>query len=412
MNKYLDEYSMRQASIFELRTIARDMGVNSPTIYKKEDLIEKILKIASGEEKPQMPKSRQGRPPKKKIGSFIDESSNVRLDAFNNFANQKIRDMSLNKKDFDNTEFSQSWVLACPNTFNYSSEEDTNNSKFLYESKIGYLYIMEDGSGFIFQMGRSADADTAVFISNKTIVDFGLKNGDLVECVCKKIISNETRYLTEIKSINNVDIKDYKKEDRINFETIKLKKPSDKKLFNFEKKYDVLNNIGLATRNILKCKNLKNYIELSNQIAGQNEGCVVVNINLEVLPEDIDLIEYGPNNEVFYTLYGDSKKQNALLINLAIERIKRLVEQNKNVFVLVNEVGKLIKYQNFSLDYQSNDVKYKSLDSVYKLLTLARYLDDNKSVTILCMFKNFVFAEKAIIIEEELDNLNCNFIEM
>ena len=59
-----NEVSMRQASIFELRTLARNMGVNSPTTLKKEQLIERILKIVNGEEKPSLPKSRAGRPPK------------------------------------------------------------------------------------------------------------------------------------------------------------------------------------------------------------------------------------------------------------------------------------------------------------------------------------------------------------
>ena len=204
MKNYLDEYSMRQASIFELRTLARDMGVNSPTIYKKEQLIDKILKIANGEEKPYVPKSRQGRPPKKKIVSFIENNSKNPFAEVENFSNEKICNMSLNKKDFDNTEFSGSWILACPNTFNYSCDEGVENSKFLFENKTGYLFTMQDGSGFLFQEGRSANADTAIFISNKTIVDYNLKSGDLIECVCKKIISNETRYLTEIKKVNGL----------------------------------------------------------------------------------------------------------------------------------------------------------------------------------------------------------------
>ena len=172
-----------------------------------------------------------------------------------------------------------------------------------------------------------------------------------------------------------------------------------------------LGNVELASRNIYKCKSLKKDIGISCKINGLNNAATLININLEVLPEEEALLKYGPNIEVFYTMHGDTEKQNNLLVSLAIERIKRLVEQNKHVVVLVNDITKLIKYQNFSLGNQSNDVKYKSLDSVCKLLTLARFIDENKSVTLLCFFKNQVFANNSILIEDEFDNLNCNVID-
>ena len=58
-----------QTSIFELRDIARTIGVYSPTIYKKEELIDKMFRIINGDDKPYVPKSRQGRPPKNLSGA-------------------------------------------------------------------------------------------------------------------------------------------------------------------------------------------------------------------------------------------------------------------------------------------------------------------------------------------------------
>ena len=60
--KNIDEITMRNMGIFDLRNLARDVGVLSPTTCKKEELIEKILQILSGEKEPQVPKNRQGRP--------------------------------------------------------------------------------------------------------------------------------------------------------------------------------------------------------------------------------------------------------------------------------------------------------------------------------------------------------------
>ena len=101
----IDEYSMRQASIFELRNMARDMGVNSPTVLKKEELIDKMLKIIKGEEKPQMPKSRQGRPPKQTLAISNKNSANANYENMFRFREKIIAENSSdalidNRKDF------------------------------------------------------------------------------------------------------------------------------------------------------------------------------------------------------------------------------------------------------------------------------------------------------------------------
>lgn len=57
-NKYED------LGIYQLRVLAREMGVKNATIYKKEDLIIKIRNIENGKTKPYVRKTKQGRPAK------------------------------------------------------------------------------------------------------------------------------------------------------------------------------------------------------------------------------------------------------------------------------------------------------------------------------------------------------------
>lgn len=51
--------------IYELRTLAREIGVRDATIHKKMDLVKKIEEIENGTVKPYIRTSKQGRPPKK-----------------------------------------------------------------------------------------------------------------------------------------------------------------------------------------------------------------------------------------------------------------------------------------------------------------------------------------------------------
>ena len=51
MNNYTRD-NLDKLGIYELRTLAREVGVYSPTTLKKNELMDQILNIVSGKEKP------------------------------------------------------------------------------------------------------------------------------------------------------------------------------------------------------------------------------------------------------------------------------------------------------------------------------------------------------------------------
>lgn len=64
MQNLKEYYFYDKLSIFELRNLARECGVKLPTTLKKKDLIQKIINIKKGIEKPYIKKNNQGRPHK------------------------------------------------------------------------------------------------------------------------------------------------------------------------------------------------------------------------------------------------------------------------------------------------------------------------------------------------------------
>lgn len=409
MSKYLDEYSMRQTSIFELRNIARDMGVLSPTIYKKEDLIKKLLKIISGEEKPQMPKTRQGRPPKKTLSSqnFNNAISGENLVSFKNCLLEENENNVANLKyDFKSPITGGYSVLASPE-FVYGDEGVFKDDNLNTKTEIGYFHLVQNKYGYIFEVGRTKNVENVICVPENFIAEFNLKSGDLVECVSKEVVSTKTKYVLNIKSVNGYSNKN---KNRKTFEQMEID-------FNF-KNQDVfldnslpISNSKLGTRNIILTPTLKTFNLLTNKINNNKNFCVV-SLILDALPEDIAQISFENENETFYTILGDSEKQNNITVNLAIGRVKRLAEENKNVVLLVNDIKKMIKYQNFLYDYGFEDLKNKSLDTTYSLLSLARNLKQGNSITIYALLKtakNNLFDN---IIINELDNMNCNFYNM
>ena len=74
-NMKLTKEELENYCIYDLRTIAREVGVKAPTVLRKEQLLDEILLILSGEKQPNFT-SKRGRPVKK-LG--IDISKTVQI---------------------------------------------------------------------------------------------------------------------------------------------------------------------------------------------------------------------------------------------------------------------------------------------------------------------------------------------
>ena len=64
MENKINNDLLKKMGIYELRELARQVGVESPTTKKRAELCEQILKISSGEIKPSHSSVNKGRPPK------------------------------------------------------------------------------------------------------------------------------------------------------------------------------------------------------------------------------------------------------------------------------------------------------------------------------------------------------------
>lgn len=390
MDKYnLNEYSMRQSSIYELRNIARGVGVLSPTTLKKEELIEKVLKILSGEEKPQMPKNKKGRPPKNLFGT--KNVTNMADFGSNNF---------LTQQDTSNTE-----IAILSSKKNYEDEVYYNSTQGKVEERTGY-YSEYDGSGFIFECGKVSNVDTAILVHKNIVETNKIKIGDLIKCKCRSFITNNTSFLTEVLETNN-NIKQINNGQ--NFEQMEIIS-NTKAVINSNK----FNNLYLGSRNIFYVNNALQFSSIFEDLNVKNSNQTPIkflNLKLDVLPEDLNSLKTNNTNNIenFYTLMGDSAKQNVFTIELFISRIKRLAELNYNVFVVVDDILKLVKYKNFVEGNSIKDIKNKSLDFCYKLLSTARCFANN-SVTLFVGIKSSIKDNFYNTIVEELANLKCNFL--
>lgn len=386
--KYLNEYSMRQASIYDLRNIAREIGVNSPTTLKKEELIDKVLKILNGEAKPEMPKSKQGRPPKKIFTNsdlLQQKSSNEDL-----FFDEPITNVNM-----------QDEIGVLSSSKNFEDEVEYDNYEYSMETKTGYYYKMNDGTSFVFECGHVSNVDLAILVPKNIVQEYNLQNGDLVKCKCKKIMAKDIRFLTEVLEINF-----NKKANAKSFSNMEVVTSN-----NQLPDCSIFPNAQVGSRNIAVINTKQQFMSVLNYYSNiDEENTKVVTLSLEVLPEDENNYKCAKSNcENFYTLVGDSTKQNVFTIELVIDRIKRLAELNFNVIVCVEDLIKLVKFKNFLEGYSIKDIKNKSLDLCLNLLTTARCFKNN-AITVFAGLISRTKDDFVNTIIEELYSVNCNIV--
>ena len=390
---YLNEYSLRQSSIYELRNIGREVGVLSPTTLKKEDLIKKILKILSGNEKPEMPKNKKGRPPKK---LFIKK---------NYLGNNDVKYKN-NYLDNKNTLNQDDEISILSSRKNYENEIHYESLEDQVEEQTGY-YTEYDDSGFIFECGKVSNVDSAILVHKNLVEKYDIKCGDLIKCRYRNLVANNTRFLTEVLEKNNNDGKQLNNE--VKFENLEI--VSTTKTLSSTKKFK---NVYYGSRNILFVDRELDFNNIYEELileCSPTSKTKFLNLKLEVVPEELKNFKKHNNEmiENFYTVVGDNTKQNIFTVELFINRIKRLAELQYNIFITIDNILKLVKYKNFIEGNSIKDIKNKSLDLCFNLLSTARNFSNN-SVTLFAGIKNLIKDDFYNNILEELSNVKCNFL--
>lgn len=336
MNNYFNRETLMQSSIFELRNIARDIGVYSPTIYKKEELIDKIFEIVNGEVKPHVPKSKQGRPPK----------------SLSLTAKKSMFDKILPTDLQYNMDEEESSCLVLSESVRTYLEDNHEKSKVTFEVS-GVLDITSFGYGFLRNPNTHYTAFEGAYVSQNIIAQNNLKDGDKIFGKAKMLEDNKPSVLFEI--------------DRVEGETA---------IVNFDAEpvsYSVVpldfggvDNFFVGSANMLtQVKNHKTPI--SNYLKNiDNHNYTVLYAGLELNKED-ELALKDFSFEKYYTLMTALPIEHISLIRFVLARAKRLAMQGKDVVLVIDSLDRVLKNQNLANKKNIFDIDQNTLNLVKDL---------------------------------------------
>ncbi len=477
MEKYTKQ-DLESKSIFEMRALAKEVGVSAPTKLNKADLVNLVFKISNGEmEPPAAP--RRGRPKKGENTEKTIETSQNTVDAvksepqksdvlkiekngqteefvrpkfqptyrstsygnnngynnnngygnnnykngnFNNNQYQKPQNQQKrNFNDFQNGNggFNKNNGYQNNGYNNYNNNGYNNqsgglqkqnqqqvqnfNTQVLNEGKEveeellereGYLEINPDGYGFLRVLNGTFNEMDA-YVSTMKIKQYGLRRGDYVHSLCKKVQEGRPAAVVTVTKINGIDAETLG--IRPNFDDLVPIYPNERlRLETTPREYatrciDLVSPIGKGQRGIIVSPPKAGKTTLLKMIAAaiaQNYPEVELKVLLiDERPEEVTDMQRSIKGEVVYSTFDELPEHHTKTAEMLLERAKRLVESGKDVVVLLDSLTRLARAYNITIPPTgrtlSGGIDPGALHSPKRFFGSARNIENGGSLTII-----------------------------
>ncbi|MEG1645728.1 MAG: transcription termination factor Rho [Clostridia bacterium] len=375
---------LSEHSLFELRYIGREFGVQSPTSLKKDELISSILEIISGTQPPQ--KSRRGRPPKSLF-------HNVNGANGEDFVYDSTTEQDFVAEDSNDTYLEDTIVeedVAPPVV-----EEVQDTSTF---TKEGILDIHPDGYGFL-RAENCEHGDKDAYVSSKIIRMLGLRRGDYIVGLAKQANENKPAGVTKVTLVNDMPSDTVK--FRPNFDNLVPIYPNERFSLEFTKTaakndyaircIDLIAPIGKGQRAMIvsppkagKTTLLKN---IANSIACNYPEVKLIVLLVDERPEEVTDMQRSIRGEVVYSTFDETPEHHTKAAELVVERAKRLVELGQDVVIIMDSLTRLARAYNLTIPPTgrtlSGGIDPGALHNPKRFFGSARNIENGGSLTIV-----------------------------
>ena len=260
----------------------------------------------------------------------------------------------------------------------------------------GVLEVLADGFGFL-RFNNYKPGEEDIYVSPTQIRRFNLKTGDEITGDARPSLE-EDKYspLLFVKKINGDSLEDAL--GRTNFEKLTPVYPEEKlKLETGEKEkfasrlLDIIAPIGKGQRGIIVAPPKAGKTTLIKQIA-QSISKNYPDIKLIVLliderPEEVTDMRRSIDGEVIASTFDQTPESHTKCAEMVLERAMRLVEQKKDIVILMDSITRLARAYNLTVTPTgrtlSGGLDPDALIKPKKFFGAARNIEEGGSLTIL-----------------------------
>lgn len=268
----------------------------------------------------------------------------------------------------------------------------------------GVIEVLQDGFGFL----RSPDSNYLpgpddIYVSPAQVRRFGLRTGDTVEGEIRSPQNNERYFaLTKIDRVNFDDPELLR--HRINFDNLTPLYPDERLVLETKnirtnnnnqdttsRVIDLIAPIGKGQRALIvapprtgKTVMLQN---IANSITTNHPECFLIVLLIDERPEEVTDMARSVKGEVISSTFDEPASRHVQVAEIVIEKAKRLVEQKRDVVILLDFITRLARAYNTTIPSSgkvlTGGVDAHALQRPKRFFGAARNIEEGGSLTII-----------------------------
>ena len=357
--------NLESLTLLELKKLAKDNNIRNISKLKKEELIEVLKSIQNN--------------------NFEEEEYDE--DELDDIEEEEVIEKEQPRRRYDASD-DEAELEEAQNAVAYqvNNEED--------EIIEGILEVLPDGYGFL-RGDNYLSSPKDVYISPIQIRRFKLVTGDLVKGISRCKEGEKFPSLIFVGEVNGEhpekaakrtrfeDLTPIYPNERLHLETVKSNYAT--------RMMDIISPIGKGQRGLIvaqpKAGKTTLLKEIANSITANNPECELIMLLIDERPEEVTDMKRSIKGQVIYSTFDELPEHHAKVAEMVIERAKRLVEQKKDVVILLDSITRLARAYNLVVPASgrtlSGGIDPASLHKPKKFFGAARNIEDGGSLTIL-----------------------------
>ena len=366
-----------EMTLANLKEIAKEKGIKNISKLKKSELIEELVKITPNKiEKNGVILTEKIAPKNRNIEASIHIDENVNNEAYASDSRDRY-----NVTEEEREEKKERLKVMI---------NESNSSK-------GVLEIQENNSFGFLRCSNYLTGENDIYVSPSQIRRFNLRTGDEVEGKVREAKDGEKfKALLFVEKVNGESPD--KAIGRKNFENLTPIYPKERLHLETDNGRDLSSRlmdfmcpIGKGQRGIIVAPPKAGKTTLLKRIA-QNISKNYPDIKLIVLliderPEEVTDMKRSIKGDVIYSTFDEEPQNHAKVSQMVLERAKRMVEQGKDVVILMDSITRLSRAYNLTITPTgrtlSGGLDPGALLMPKKFFGAARNIEEGGSLTIL-----------------------------
>lgn len=272
-------------------------------------------------------------------------------------------------------------------------QDEINRKQIVYGS--GVLDILSEGYGFLRSTNYTSGPDD-IYVSPSQIKRFDIREGDEVSGQIRPPKENENYFaLLKVETVNEEDPE--KARERTVFENLTPLFPQKRIVLENDsgdistRLIDLICPIGKGQRGLIVAppKTGKTIFlqKIAKGIAANHPEIVLIVLLTDERPEEVTDMQRSVKGEVAYSTFDEPPKNHIRVAELVIEKAKRLVEQKRDVVILLDSITRLARAYNLVIPTSgkilSGGIDANTLHYPKRFFGAARKIEEGGSLTIL-----------------------------